>query len=161
MIRAHIQYQGLESLHAELGHIDDALNDLSALAPELSAIMVSDNAEARSAGLDQRSIPFITLAPSTQKRRERQGRLGPPLAPDGPSSPIITDYTVEVVENVPGRLTLRGHWPNTPWVVYHQDNADERTKLPIRDPSGITPGGQEKVGEVWDRFVDMLASGRS
>ena len=151
-----LDYQGFEAARHTLGDLTYRLTDLRPLAARVAEIIEGQNAAARAAGVDQYGTPFWDLAPSTMKKRVRQGRLGPPLAPDGPGSPIIAGFRAEVEPAAPDDVTIRGHWPGVPWVGFHTDNGGPRGHLPVRDPAGVVPEAQGPILDAFEEFVAGL-----
>jgi hypothetical protein len=150
MIRFSIDYQGFPRAIEQVHALAYRLFDLRPLAATVAEIMREQNALTRAAGLDQYGVPFVDLAPSTWRKRERQGRMGPPLSPDGASSPITTDFRADVEVFEPDDVLVRGHWPTLDWVRFHVDSGGPRTRLPVRDPgrprvSGLRLPGRERL----------------
>jgi hypothetical protein len=104
--------------------------DLTPLADPVRRLFWEGNRAARLAGVDAEGRPFAPLAQSTLKRRKGHG---PPLAPEGEASKIITGYVVQVTAG-PGRLTFAGSWPDLDWIQYA---ADGTRHMPARDPLGF------------------------
>lgn len=154
MLTFHLDYEGFEAATVRFADMAYRAFDLRPLAVRIAEILVAQNRDLRTAGLDQYAVPFVDLAPSTMKKRVRQGRMGPPLAPDGSSSPIVTGFQVDTLVNYPDDIVLTGHWPGVPWVGYHVDNQGPRGHLPVRDPAGIPASAQ---GEIVDAFEEFLA----
>jgi hypothetical protein len=134
----------------------DRLFDLRPFAPRAEQIMQEQNLLMRDVGHDRYDVPFVELAESTMKRRVRQGRMGPPLAPDGIASDIIGGFTVRSEIHQPDDITVIGEWPGLPWVKYHTDNADARYHLPVRDPVGMPAYAQEQVMVEFEEYIIRL-----
>jgi hypothetical protein len=130
--------------------------DLRPLAIRVKEIVEEQNREMRPAGLDRYGVPFVDLADSTWKKRERQGRLGPPLAPDGDASAIVAGFLAQVEEDFPDDITIRGFWPFLPWIKYHVDSNAPRGHLPVRDPAGLPAPAQDRIVEAFDDFMAGL-----
>lgn len=156
MLSFHLDVQGFDDAVTQFAAIAYRLFDLRPLAVRIAEIMVQQNAVNRSLGLDRNGVPFWDLAPSTMRKRERQGRLGPPLAPDGSASPIVGMFKADIEVAHPDDITIRGHWPGLPWVGYHTDNADARSRLPVRDPAGMPADAQDLVAEAFEDFLAGL-----
>jgi hypothetical protein len=140
-----------------LADVRDYIFNLRPLAEQVAEVARRQNEDARSAGLDRDGVPYVPLAPATMKRRVRQGRLGPPLAPDGGGSPIATGFRAEVVERTPYDLDVVCNWPSVPWAGFHNDLGDARTHLPVRDSRGLTPAAHAEVVDALNEFVARVA----
>jgi hypothetical protein len=159
MIRFSLDYQGFPRAIEQVHALAYRLFDLRPLAATVAEIMREQNALTRAAGLDQYGVPFVDLAPSTWRKRERQGRLGPPLSPDGGSSDITTAFRVDVEVREPDDVLVRGHWPTLDWVRFHVDSGGPRTRLPVRDPAGMPAFAQDRVGAAFEDFVARIMGG--
>jgi hypothetical protein len=159
MIRFSLDYQGFPRAIEQVHALAYRLFDLRPLAEEVAEIMRAQNALTRAAGLDQYGVPFKDLAPSTWRKRERQGRMGPPLSPDGASSPITTAFRADVEVHEPDDVLVRGHWPTLDWVRFHVDNGDLRTRLPVRDPAGLPAFAQDRVALAFEDFISRAMGG--
>jgi hypothetical protein len=83
-----------------LGRVSDRLADLQPLAIELKGLMIRENLEARVAGLDNDGQPPAPLRggrPPTQAEIRDRGGTGPPLAPRGAGSRVVTEFEVQIV----------------------------------------------------------------
>jgi hypothetical protein len=159
MIRFSLDYQGFPRAIEQVHALAYRLFDLRPLAAEVAEIMRAQNALTRAAGLDQYGVPFVALAPSTMRKRARQGRMGPPLSPDGAASPITTAFEVDVLVTEPDDVLVRGHWPALDWVRFHVDTGGPRTRLPVRDPAGMPAFAQDQVGAAFEDFVARILGG--
>lgn len=147
-----LDLQGFEALEEAIDRLLRAA-DLTPLAQEFRQIMIDDNATRTLGGVDLNSVTLAQLAPYTLEHRKG---TGPPLAPQGAAAMLITDYTVDVVSPTPHSVTIVGYWPNTPWVRFHETgyvNARTGRFVPARNPVGITPEGQQKIADAFERFV--------
>lgn len=140
----------------------DALSrvDLAPLAARIREIMVADNARARAEGHDDQDRPFAPLRggrPLSPSEVRQRGGAGPPLAPRGAASRIISGFEVELVPLDSGSVLARGSWPSFPELQYHVQGAG---RLPVRDPIGLTPRGRAEVEAVVAEFVSGLAGGQ-
>src|SRR4051812_17458551 len=94
-----------------LADIARRAGDLSPLGEPVRRALWEGNKERALAGETAQGAKFAAVKASTQKTR---GGSGPPLAPRGAASRIVTGYVVSVVAAV-GRLTFTGSWPDLPW----------------------------------------------
>lgn len=140
----------LEALDA-LGQVD-----LSPLAATIREIMLEENAAARGAGLDREGSAFVPLRGGralTASEQRRRGGDGPPLAPRGDASRIVSGFVVSLEAVGDGAILIRGAWPDMPFLHYH---ADGRGHNPVRDPVGLTPAAQDRVGDAVREFAGAL-----
>lgn len=112
-----------------LSEIARRCGDLSPLREPVRRLLWEGNRERALAGVDAQGRRYDVLAASTLEHRDGSG---PPLAPRGPQSRIVTGYVVDVRAGV-GRLSITGSWPELPWVEYHHTGGK---RLPRRDPFG-------------------------
>jgi hypothetical protein len=119
------------------------------LESDLADLLERGKAEQLLSGHDATGHPFAPLAPSTLKRRPG---TGPPLAPRGASSAIITQYVV-TVSAAAGRLIASAGWPSLSWVRYHITGGP---RLPQRNPSGFRD--QDKAAAL-TTFKEWLIRG--
>jgi hypothetical protein len=129
------------------------LFDFRPLAQTLAGILRDQNARTRSSGLDKNDVPFLPLAESTMKKRVRQGRMGPPLAPDGASSAIVAGFSVYIDDPQPDDITLTGYWPTVDWVGYHMEPWGTR---PVRDAVGIPPPDWDRIDAAFHDFIASI-----
>lgn len=151
-IAFRVESAGFGDALETLAGLEYRMFDLAPLAGEVARVLRDQNATARAHGLDRRGVRFDDLAASTMRKRERQGRLGPPLAPDGDVS-AITRMATEIEANFPDDVTVRGTWPDAPWVDYHTRPYGTR---PVRDAVGITPDGRARIAMEFDAFLAGL-----
>lgn len=146
------------TLTGDLSPIIEALDawasiDYTPLAEEIRQILIEENAAARGAGLDKDGDPFVPLRggrPLTAGEISRRGGSGPPLAPRGSASRIVSGFVVEVVPLGDGAILVRGSWPGFPELRYHSEGAGHN---PVRDPVGITPAAEARIGEAVRGFL--------
>lgn len=120
--------------------------DLSPLAEPIRRVLWEGNKERALAGEDAQGNRFAPLSPATIARRKGNG---PPLAPRGASSRIVTGYVVSVLAGI-GRLSFTGSWPELDWVQYH---ADGTKRMPRRDPFGFRQRDLDRVREMVREYV--------
>jgi hypothetical protein len=152
MFSLSLDYQGFDALDHAIESLMRA-RDLLPLAQDMRAIMIADNAQRTTSGVD---LNGVTLEPITEFTRQHRDGNGPPLAPQGAGAMLISDYTVDINAPTPQDVVVVGYWPNTPWVRFHVDgfvNARTGRFVPARNPVGITPDGQQRVAEAFERFV--------
>jgi hypothetical protein len=154
MISFKLETSGYDQAVARIADISYRLFDLRPLATRIAEIMVDQNRDARSGGLDQFGDRFTDLRESTMKRRIRQGRLGPPLAPDGATSDIITEFRAEPMVRHPDDITIVGHWPGIHWVGTHTKVGPHGRA--VRDAVGMTPISRERAIDAFEAFIAEL-----
>jgi hypothetical protein len=123
--------------------------DLTPLREPVRQILVDGNRERSLAGTDPQGRSFASLAASTLRRRRGSG---PPLAPRGAQSRVVTAYEVDVLAGA-GRLTFTGSWPSLPWMEYHHTGT---ARMPARNPYGFR---QQDLDEVRDLLVRHVVRG--
>ena len=128
------------------------LFDLKPLADRAQVVMERQNADGALMGIDQYGETYDALAKSTWKRRPGSG---PPLAPRGTASRVVALFRVE---QEPGfdQITLRGRWPNVPWMKYHVTGT---RNMPSRDPAGIRPHGWQQLAAEFHAWVQEVLGG--
>ena len=147
-----------------LAHID-----YTPLAETIKKILEEENAAAREAGLDFRGETFDSLYRTVTKGRNkgqrrslrpaemgRRGGEGPPLAPRGAGSRVVTGFDVQILPLADGAILVRGNWPNFPELIFHVEG---RGHNPVRDPVGITPAAQERIRDAVDEFLAAYLAG--
>jgi hypothetical protein len=119
-----------------------------AFMQRLATAVTDDNREARLRGVDRLGRPLAPLR-SARKGKYR-GATGPPLAPFGASSQVVTRFKVATsITSNGGRL--RAGWDGPPYLGYHFVGAGHN---PVRDLAGITPAGwRGKVIPIVREFV--------
>jgi hypothetical protein len=128
--------------------------DYTPLAEEIRTILVEENAAAREAGLDKDGDPFVPLRGGralTPGEIRRRGGSGPPLAPRGSASRVVSGFVVEVIPLGDNAILVRGSWPDFPEIQFHIDGAGHN---PIRDPAGITPAAQDRIAAAVEGFLE-------
>ena len=88
--------------------------DLSPLRAPLRQRLWEGNRAAVLAGTTPTGQAVAPLKPSTLKHRKGNG---PPRAPQGAGSRVVTGYVESVVAG-PGRLSFTGSWPAFPQIEY-------------------------------------------
>ena len=148
---------GLGPLIDYLGDLADM--DIRPLAEAAKIVAIEDNARARVAGVDkdgEEMDPLSRKAKDGLRRSLRPSELarrggdGPPLAPRGAGSRIVTDYHVEVIPQPGGAVLVQGSWPNLPWLKFHLKGGPI---MPRRDVAGITPRGMDEIAETTRAFL--------
>jgi len=169
---------GLDRLQARLLRI--ANPDATPLMKMWMRIIADDNRRGVLAGLDKHGNPLIPVTyrpkgpksthvkPSRKKGAYNAGiggnltssqyrkLTGPPLAPRGQQSRVITnlltDFTPASIANRNGRWEAWGYWDEVvsrkgvPFLKYHFDGATlKHGFLPQRDLRGLRPQGIEKA----------------
>jgi hypothetical protein len=112
--------------------------DLTPLREPVRQVLIRGNRERSLAGTDAQGRTFAALAAATLKRRRGPG---PPLAPLGAQSRVVTAYEVDVQVGT-GRLSFIAGWPSLPWMEYHHTGT---ARMPRRDPYGFTAKTLEDI----------------
>lgn len=120
--------------------------DLSPLGEPVRRVLWEGNRERALAGENAQGVRFAPLAASTLKHRKG---TGPPGAPRGASSRVVTGYVVSVIAAV-GRLSFTGSWPGLDWIKYH---ATGTKRMPQRDPFGFRQRDLDKVRQMLREYV--------
>lgn len=120
--------------------------DLTPIQNDVRQILVNGNRERALAGTNAQGVPFASLAPSTLKHRRGKG---PPQAPRGAGSQIVTGYVVQVTAG-PGELRIIASWPDLPWIPYHVDGTPH---MPARNPMGYRQQDLEKIRALMNGYV--------
>jgi hypothetical protein len=120
--------------------------DLTPLREPVRQILVDGNRERSLAGTDPQGRSFAALAASTLRRRRG---TGPPLAPRGAQSRVVTAYEVDVLAGA-GRLSFTGSWPSLPWMEYHHSGT---ARMPARNPYGFRQQDLDEVRALLVRHV--------
>ncbi len=124
---------------------DDA--DMSDLAAALVEMTLSDNEEARLAGVGKDGQPLEDIKESTIRRRRRRGDGdGPPLAPNESLSRVVTGFTATSEEVGPLHLRVTCRWPMD-WLHHHTQGVPANN-LPPRDIVGVRPEMSEKIHDL-------------
>jgi hypothetical protein len=134
------------NLHERNAEILERMQHLERLEPQLREVFTQGKREQLLAGTDASGHPFAPLAQSTL--RQRQGS-GPPLAPRGADSLIVTGYQITVAV-ASGQLTITAGWPFLSWVKYHRTGT---RRMPRRDPGGFRPAD---VADAMRRLREYL-----
>jgi hypothetical protein len=122
------------------------LGRLQEVAEPIAQIFREGKREQLLAGADAGGFPFAPLAPSTLSHRQGSG---PPLAPNGSSSRVITGYVVSVEVDARG-LTISAGWPALDWIKYHRTGTK---RMPKRDPGGFRDQDKAAATKVIEEFI--------
>ena len=125
------------------------MQDLRPVEHRLRQVFVEGKRFQLTRGVDARGVAFAPLKPSTQQHRSG---TGPPLAPQGVNSDIVTRYDVRIEQAVNGLVLLAG-WPMA-WVKYHREGG---RNLPRRDPGGFR---EEDKRDAMKIIRDWVVNGR-
>lgn len=157
MITFHLASTGMEDVIHRLEHIRDRLLNLNDLAIDIRDILLEQNRAARMAGLDKDGVEFEPIRASTRRWRSRTGRNpdGPPLAPDGMLSTLVGKARCDITAVGDHHYVIVLHWDGAPWLWFHV----EGDGVPVRNPVGITPEGQEAIRAAVANFVLAMLSG--
>lgn len=152
MTRITIHAAGLDELEGEVRGFVENVTDLASLAPRVAEALHVQNLEARAGGLDKDGDPFAPLAESTLKRRQGGG---PPLAPMDFASRIMAGFEVETYRLDPSHIDVVGSWPSMEgFLQYHVTGT---SRMPQRDPVGVTPRGWAQIADGFDAWLNAKA----
>lgn len=118
-----------------------ALADLRPVGNVIAELMLDDVQSARLEGVDRDGDAMVPIAESTRNDRRRGGD-GPPLAPKGGGSRVVSGFKVDVNTPTPYQCVVVGSWPGLYWLKYHRtggSKAGTNWVLPRRDPVGVRP----------------------
>ncbi len=101
-------------LTERLRRIEEQAGNLAPLAERARQVLFDGNKAIILDGETPAGKPVAPLKASTLRRRKG---TGPPRAPRGAASRIISGYVV-AASSAPGELTLTGGWPNFPQAAY-------------------------------------------
>lgn len=164
---------GLDRLDAKLRGL--LLADWQPLLIEWRAILEEDNERGALAGLDGWGKPLapvtyrprvgtdpISMAPLDYNNLRRSAYLslsGPPLAPRGAGSRIVTNFRTAHGGDGPGRWYAQGAWEDvlsvkgTPFLPFHFRGEG---RLPRRDLAHVRPSALAKARQALRDFVKRL-----
>jgi hypothetical protein len=139
--------------------LQDFKPDLSGIESEVRKVIQEEHRRARTAGLDISGDVLIPITNDTVRRRRQLGKgNGPPLAPDGDESRVVTNFLV-TTESHGDRLDISVGYIGMPWIEMHAQGGPH---LPKRDVIGIQPEAIEKIREIFieevRRQVDEILS---
>lgn len=180
--KSFAQWKGFAEVQAKLESI--ANFDPSPVLPALEQVLYQDNREGVLAGTDGDGKPMPeTVRQKTPVgfwayRRLPNGKTikywqagsvpspeapagvsegdGPPLAPRGVDSRVITDFETFYGADGPNRWRVVGHWDNVvskdgvPFLPFHFEG---RGRLPTRDLAGLRPDGMARALAVIDAWA--------
>lgn len=124
--------------------------DKAAILDELRIELVRINQADRLRGVDRYGRPLVPV----KSQKGRRGN-GPPLAPRGVLSRVVTNYRVEWTL-APGKVTINAGWTpilSTRGIDFLKFHLRGNRTLPKRDIAGITPQGQRKVGAMLVEWI--------
>jgi hypothetical protein len=144
----HVEYGGTFS--PLMKNLAKGFADIRPLAKEIGRLMLEGN---REIGTDWNSNNLAPLAPSTLKRRDG---TGPPLAPHGLDSRIVTNAQINVV-GIGDYVAIELSWKDMPWLTYHSTGTKYMKQ---RDITGIRPETMDQIGDLIQSFFDDLVDFR-
>lgn len=143
-----------EELEHNLIALSYRIFDLDPIARIAKEIMIRQNRDGARLGIDIYGEPYDKLAESTWRTR---GGAGPPLAPQLDQSRIVSDFDV-VIEHGFDAATIRGRWPNSPWIRFHVTGAP-KNNMPVRNPVGMRPHAWEQLRDEFHEWVQRVLRG--
>lgn len=135
-------------LSKTLDRLSKGLKDLSPLSGSMQAALDRGNREGL--GTDAQGQPLAPLKDSTLKKRKGSG---PPLAPEGASSSIVTGAVFSTSSSSDGQLSVEVSWPSLPWLQYAVSGT---SRMPARDVVGIRPKTVEDVMQELRQYYEKL-----
>jgi hypothetical protein len=111
------------------------------LMAQLSTAVTEDNRAARLRGVDRYGVPLAPLR--SERKGKYKGKTGPPLAPSGAASRVVTHFRVQTSRTAAGWVLLAG-WDDVvsargvPFLPFHLQG---KGRNPVRNIGGITPQG--------------------
>ena len=133
-----------------LAGVEQRISDPQPLAVDIRQIVIDDNLIARTVGVDGDGLGMIPLRPMTPGQIRRRGGDGPPLAPQGSASRIVTDFQVEAVPVSAGSYLVVGSWPSLPFLIFHAEGSG---RLPVRDVFGLRLQAVEAIDGAAGEFA--------
>lgn len=134
-----VEYKPSNVLDVYNKNVDRVSHNLDVRIPEA---LRQDNYYRAVNGLDRNGVPLQPLKNPSDPRRPGSG---PPLAPRGASSRIVTAFEVDVLGE-PGHRTYVAGWNSSAdFLKYHVSGT---RYLPVRDVAGITPLGREEIRAI-------------
>jgi hypothetical protein len=150
-----LSHDGLERFHAEITEVLEQKGSADFFA-QVPAVLKRGNADDRQAGIDRFGKPLAPLAASTLKKRSRGGLLGggsgPPLAPRGWGSRVVTNFVVTSYSTL-GRRVFECGWTGMltkkgrPWLPYHILGKGFN---PVRNIAGASPTPWAKLKKLFE-----------
>jgi hypothetical protein len=110
MLRLNVAHEG--HLSETLDRLSKGLKDLSPIQGAMKTLVLNGNREGL--GTDRDGAPLEPVKLSTMKRR---GGNGPPLAPHGTNSRIVTQAQVDSTVT-PNGMAVELSWPSLSWLKY-------------------------------------------
>lgn len=156
MFQAKIEFEPIRRNALALAGYHARLLNLRPLARKIEQIVIEGNRRAAAAGLDKNDDAYAPLRPSTIATR---GGSGPPLAPRGAGSRVVTNFVAKTSVRR-GAITVTAGWQgDTEWMQYHVTGYRHRsgTIVPARNPSGIRPLEMARIQAEVDRHFKFNA----
>jgi hypothetical protein len=171
-------------IDALLGQIQGLADyDFTPLMHEWEEVLHEDNTAGALAGIDGFGIPLIPVTyrpdPNAGTRKEIDFGIqannnltsghyrtldGPPLAPRGMNSRIITEFATQWGNPAPGEWFAQGGWDrqdimsidSVPFLRFHFDGPDHNPNLPVRDLAHVRPTTLRRAQDVLHGYVTRL-----
>jgi hypothetical protein len=133
-------------LEGYLARLQGSLANLKPLGDDLAAIIVQGNERGILAGLDANDQPMAPV-------KAQDGRPGgPPLAPHGSASRVVTHFKADV-QVTPGGLQIEAGWPDLPWLQFDVEGTSHN---PARNIVGIRPDTMREIMTEIQVFTDRI-----
>lgn len=136
-----------DSLQGWLRRVKQGVSDLRPLARPLGQILLEGNR--KGLGTDLHGNKLAPLSPNTKTKR--RGGDGPPLAPRGLGSRIVTQAQIQAA-GTGDYLVLTMDW-DLPWLIHHVKGTKYMKQ---RDPVGIRPNTMDEIDAFLNRYWDNL-----
>ncbi len=184
MATTTVNTEGIDRLIGKLRNLQEI--DFAPLMEDWRKILEEDNREGALAGLDGFGLP---LTPVTYRPDPRAGSRkpidysiqpndnltsghyrtldGPPLAPQGLESRIVTRFRTKWDNPTPNTWIVSGSWEDVltiagmPLLPYHFDGPEHNPNLPVRDLAHVRPGALAKARQALVDFLQRLLRSQS
>jgi hypothetical protein len=148
LITTRVTNSGLRTLQARLDRMQARVGlsnvNKRVIATEVERELWEINRADRTRGVDRRGVALVPLAPSTLARRKGKG---PPLAPKGAGSRVVTEYLAEL-DVRPGKVEVKAGWGpilSKTGRAFLEFHILGKGYNPKRDIAGITPKGHGRL----------------
>lgn len=134
-----------DQLFSMLRGLRDA--DTMKLGQDVARILKEENERNIMAGINADGSETADLKESTIKRG--RGGFGPPRAPRGRASRIVTMFEVAVARSGEHEVVVRAGWPGFGAARFMQEGTRH---MVARPPAGLTPSTRAQLEEAAHRF---------
>jgi hypothetical protein len=180
---AQVNTEAIDRLLADVRSLETI--DFAPLMEDWRALFEADNEAGALEGLDGYGVPLEAVTyrpdPSVGRRKPIDYTIqpndnltgshyrsldGPPLAPQGLESRIVTHYRTEWRQPTPSTWFTQGAWQDVKTVnglsllPFHFDGPEHNPRLPIRHLAAIRPRLMEKCRATLRDFVQRILKGQ-